>query len=458
MFDETEVLSKQAKPKIYSVTELNSTAQDLLESSLSHVWVEGEISNYRGVSSSGHCYFTIKDAGAQLDVAAFRGVMQSLRFKLADGLKILLLGKVTLYPARGRYQIVASAIEPAGIGALQLAFEELKKKLGAEGLFEASRKKPIPPFPQKIGVVTSPTGAAIRDILSVIQRRFASVEILIYPARVQGDGSKEEIAAGVRYLNQKYPNLDVLLVGRGGGSIEDLWAFNEEIVVRAIAESAIPVISCVGHEVDFTIADFVADLRAPTPSAAAELVVKNKAELLQTLGSLRSSLKNSLESKLSLLKEKLRTFQTSSAFAKPRNLIESRMQTLDFLSDNLEKSLDQFFISKERRLEILKEKILFLSPRKKLEEESKLLAPFLERLVQSQKIQWERKVQKLHRSVEKLEALSPLAVLSRGYAIAWSIPAQKIIKSYADAPPGTELELKLGKGRVRALVKENQDD
>ena len=246
----------------------------ILEEQFADIWLEGEISNYKGVASSGHCYFCLKDAGAQVDAVAFRGVMASLRFKLEEGLKVLMRCRVSLYLQRGRFQIIASAIEPQGAGALQLAFEQLKKKLESEGLFDPSRKKPIPSLPQKIGIVTSPTGAAIRDMLTVINRRFANVEILIYPVKVQGEGAKDEIAEAVQYLNQHHADLDVLLVGRGGGSIEDLWAFNEEIVARAIAASQIPVISCVGHEVDFTIADFVADLRAPTPSAAAELVVK----------------------------------------------------------------------------------------------------------------------------------------------------------------------------------------
>lgn len=423
---------KSGDPRIYTVSELNHLVQKDLEEGFSNIWIEGEVSNYRGVSSSGHCYFCIKDEFAQVDLVAFRGVMGGLRFKLEDGLKILVCGRASLYTARGRYQIIANAIEPRGAGALQIAFEQLKKKLAAEGLFDESRKRPIPSLPQKIGIVTSPTGAAIKDILTVINRRFANVEILIYPCKVQGDGSKDEIAAGVKYLNDHYPSLDVLLIGRGGGSIEDLWAFNEEVVARAIAGSKIPTISCVGHEIDFTIADFVADLRAPTPSAAAEIVVKNKSELQNSLRGLMTRLGQNIESAVESMEHQLRGFARSMPFSRPAALFEGRAQSLDLLF----------------------EKLNLLSPQNALLEKEKHLKPQMERLANAAQKKLRECQDALKISAGQLEALSPLAVLGRGYAIAWSLPDNKILKSAREVQPKSSIRIKLHEGEIRAEVKE----
>ncbi len=273
---QTSLFDIAPKRQIWKVSELTERIRDLLEGHFGDVWVEGEVSNCRA-AQSGHLYFTLKDAQAQIRCVCFRDQVRSLKFRPEDGLHVTVRGSLGVYELRGEYQIYVSYIEPVGLGALQLAFEQLKKKLEAEGLFDEARKKPLPVLPRCIGVVTSPTGAAIRDILRVLKRRFANVHVQIYPVKVQGDGAAAEIAAGVRYFNRaKFA--DVLIVARGGGSLEDLWAFNEEAVARAIAESKIPVISGVGHETDFTIADFVADLRAPTPSAAAEIVVRSRVE------------------------------------------------------------------------------------------------------------------------------------------------------------------------------------
>src|SRR6266403_1471667 len=267
--------------QVLSVTELTHRVKDLLEERFPSVWVEGEISNVRS-PSSGHIYFTLKDSGAQLAVVLFRGVAVKVGFKLKDGLQVIAFGDISVYEKSGQYQLVARRLLPKGLGALQLAFEELKQRLAKEGLFDSARKKPIPALPQRIGLVTSPTGAAIRDFLNIIGRRFPNVHIIIHPVRVQGEGAAQEIADAIDEFNALHASrrlpLDVLIVTRGGGSLEDLWAFNEEVVARALARSNIPTISAVGHEIDFTIADFVADLRAPTPSAAAELVVKSKDE------------------------------------------------------------------------------------------------------------------------------------------------------------------------------------
>lgn len=445
---------KEQKQKIFSVSELNHLVQKSLEEKFSNIWVEGEISNFRGVSNSGHCYFSIKDENAQVDIVSFRGVMSNLKFKLQDGLQILILGKVSLYTQRGRFQVIANIIEPKGAGALQLAFEQLKKKLEAEGLFDPSRKKLIPSLPQKIGIVTSPTGAAIKDILTVINRRFANVEILIYPVKVQGEGSKEEIAEAIRYLNENHPELDVMLAGRGGGSIEDLWAFNEEIVARAIAASKIPVISCVGHEIDFTIADFVADLRAPTPSAAAELVVKNKTELVNTLKNLVSHLNRNIRSKLDFFSEQIRGIARSSAFLKPHEIFENQIQNLDDLMEKLSRTFEKEVREQHNKLAILKSKIDLLSPGSVLKEREKFLKPQLDRLNNAVHKKIRQLQDGLKISAGQLDALSPLAVLGRGYAIVWSLPENKILKSASEVSANDRIRIRLHEGEIKATVEE----
>ena len=276
------------KPKIFSVSELTKQIRSLLENNFAEVWIAGEISNFRS-PGSGHFYFTLKDDQAQLSAVMFRGANARLPFKIEDGQEVICHGRVTVYESRGQYQIVVDHCDPKGIGALQLAFEQLKKKLQTEGLFDAARKKPLPFLPKNIGVVTSPTGAAIRDILNILQRRFPGIEVLLVPVKVQGVGAAEEIAEAIRLLNEQ-GEVDVMIVGRGGGSMEDLWAFNEEAVARAIFASKIPVLSAVGHEIDFTIADFVADVRAPTPSAAAELAVPRKEDLAAAIQNMRQRL------------------------------------------------------------------------------------------------------------------------------------------------------------------------
>ncbi|MFQ3675231.1 MAG: exodeoxyribonuclease VII large subunit, partial [Endomicrobiia bacterium] len=287
MIDEKNVLT---------VTQLNTILKNLLEESFREIYVEGEVSNFKEYSS-GHQYFSLKDNVSQIQCIIFRDVNKNFKFKINDGMKIICYGRIDLYLPRGEHRFIIYDVIPKGIGALQLAFEQLKKKLESEGLFDESRKRKIPFLPQKIGIVTSPNGAAIRDILSVIRRRFANVEILLYPVKVQGFGAAEDIAEGIKFLNTNFPELEVILVGRGGGSIEDLWAFNEEVVARAIVGSKIPIISCVGHEIDYTIADYVSDLRAPTPSAAAELVVKNKQEIVDKIYSYKLRLVQSIKQK-----------------------------------------------------------------------------------------------------------------------------------------------------------------
>jgi exodeoxyribonuclease VII large subunit len=331
---------------IYTVSQLTGEIKTLLEKNFEHIWVEGEISNFRQ-PTSGHLYFTLKDESSQLRAVMFRMQNRLLKFEPEDGLQVVCYGRLTVYDPRGEYQIVVDHLEPKGLGALQLAFEQLKEKLSGEGLFDPARKRPLPTLPQKIGIVTSPTGAAIRDILQIIDRRFANVHILLYPVRVQGPGAAQEIAQAIDELGQ-WPGLEVMIVGRGGGSLEDLWAFNEEGVARAIHRSPVPVISAVGHEIDFTIADFVADLRAPTPSAAAELVIGNKLELVQNLENLVWRLNQMVRTTLESWQERLGSL--IHRLTDPRKRIADQRLRLDDFSSRLATSMQQGLGRRSERL------------------------------------------------------------------------------------------------------------
>jgi len=394
--------------KIYTVGELNREIKVILNDVYPDVWVKGEVSNFK-TYPSGHLYFSLKDSEGQVSAVIFGGAS---RFKLEDGLSVIARGKIDVYPPRGNYQFVITEIEPAGIGALQLAFEQLKAKLEAEGLFDANRKRLIPEFVRRIGIVTSPTGAAVRDILTVINRRFANVEILIYPVRVQGEEAKFDIAQALQYLNTTHHMLDVILVGRGGGSYEDLWAFNEEIVARAIAASAIPVISCVGHETDFTIADFVADLRAPTPSAAAELVVKNKADVECRLDNLRKRLRSALNFAFEKCERRLGNAKSSRALNKPQEIFEERMQELD----------DIFQL-------MLKHQSAFL----------------------------ERAGNKLNNLSSQIDILSPLSTLKRGYAVCRD-ENNAIVSAAKQLHSGSLVTLNFHQGSAKASINELADN
>jgi exodeoxyribonuclease VII large subunit len=393
----------QQKRPILTVSQLTSMVKGILEENFALVWVEGEVSNLR-VPSSGHIYFTLKDENSQIRVVMFRNQGRFLKFRPEDGLHVILRGNVTVYEARGEYQILADYIEPAGIGALQLAFEQLKEKLAKEGLFDPGRKRPMPMVPKKVGIITSPTGAAIRDMLHIMGRRFANLHILIYPVRVQGVEAPPEIIQAIRDMNT-IPDLDVVIVGRGGGSIEDLWAFNDEGVARAIYGSRIPVISAVGHETDFTIADFVADLRAPTPSAAAELVVRNKVELEERLETLLRRLRHMANGHLSLLKSHLRGLE--GRVRTPLDRVRQFAQRLDDLTVRLN-------ISMKRKLELT---------RKRLEREASLL-----------------------------NSLSPLAILNRGYSITTNLETGAVIKEIGTVSIGDKVGVRVTDGEMECRV------
>lgn len=390
---------------IYTVSELAREARMLLESAFGAVWVEGEVSNFSS-HSSGHMYFSLKDESAVLSCAMFKAENQQLKFTPKDGMKVLCLGRVSIYDKQGKYQLYVQAMEPKGLGALQLAFQQLKEKLQKEGLFDPAHKKPIPFLPQKIGIVTSPTGAAIRDILNISRRRFQNIEIIINPVRVQGDGAAAEIANAVREFNE-YGEVDVIIVARGGGSLEDLWPFNEEIVARAIYDSKIPIISAVGHEVDFTISDFVADVRAPTPSAAAELVLPEKEKLIENLDTLYRRLTNGILHKINFLKERLSKLKGSYILRQPLNLVLQLKQRIDDLTGDLAIRMGHIIELNKKTFNTL---------------------------------------------VGKLNVLSPLAVLSRGYSITFKLPQGEVVKDMKLLKWGDRVETKLHKGKFISIV------
>jgi len=347
--------------RVYSVSQLTEEIKNTLETKFVGIWVEGEISDFK-TYPSGHAYFVLKDDQAQLRAVYFQYVLRRPKFELATGQKVLVFGDITLFSRRGEYQISVSKIEPKGLGARQLALEQLKKKLAAEGLFDAARKKSLPVLVQRIGVVTSPSGAAIRDILTVIRRRFANVEIYLYPVQVQGELAAPQIAEAIADLNRYFSYLDVLLVGRGGGSVEDLWAFNEEIVVRAIAASRIPVISCVGHEIDWTLSDLAADIRAPTPSAGAEMVVRCKSDIKEKLADWRHRLIRALSTGLDRYRQRLAFCQQNRYWQKPESFFANYWERLDEIYRGINEQITDCLKGLREKLQHTREKIILLNP------------------------------------------------------------------------------------------------
>ncbi len=407
----SKIVANREKRHVWTISELNRSIKQVLEEGFPDIWVEGEVSNLR-IPSSGHMYFTLKDKAAELHAVMFKNVNQRLEFKLEDGLKVVACGQVSVYQRRGEYQLVVEKLEPRGVGALQLAFEQLKKRLQDEGLFDAAQKKSLPLLPLRIGIVTSPTGAAIRDIINVIQRRFANVELLLNPVRVQGEGAAKEISEALDELNEM-GEVEVIIIGRGGGSLEDLWAFNEEVVARAIYRSRIPIISAVGHEIDYTIADFVADLRAPTPSAAAELVVAAKKELVDKLEVLEARMKRTLLNALALLKNRVARATESYAFRQPGEAIRQHQQRIDDLARSLTLGMSHL-------LEIGRERLATLAGR--------------------------------------LESLSPLGVLSRGYSLSLKLPERAVIRGTSTLNVGDEVETRVKEGSFLSRVEKIQLD
>jgi exodeoxyribonuclease VII large subunit len=446
--------------QVLSVTELTHRVKNLLEDRFSGVWVEGEISNVRS-PSSGHIYFTLKDTGAQLAVVAFRGVAAKVGFALKDGLQVIAFGDISIYEKSGQYQLVARQLLPKGLGALQLAFEELKQRLAKEGLFDSARKKPIPALPQRIGLVTSPGGAAIRDFLNIINRRFPNVHIVIHPVRVQGEGAAAEIAAALDDFNSLHTSgklpLDVLIVTRGGGSLEDLWAFNEEIVARALARSCIPTISAIGHEIDFTIADFVADLRAPTPSAAAELVVKAKEEFKQRMAQFQSRLQGDLRFRLATARQRFSDLASSYVFRQPTEIVRQYQQQVDDLGHRLVRATGATLAGQQAQLSTAASKFKLLSPQAFLANSRQRIGSHKQRLDAA----WNHRRQETgHRLAQvrgKLELLSPNATLQRGYSITLDPKTGKIIRSVTHVTPGTKISTKVLDGAFGSVVSSPTD-
>jgi exodeoxyribonuclease VII large subunit len=442
----------EEQPHVYSVSEITRDVRAILEAAFETAWIEGEISNYR-MAASGHAYFVLKDDKAQIKCVLFRGQRVGMKFTPEDGDQVLLLGRVTVYEARGDYQVIVEAMEPKGLGALQKAFEQLKEKLAKEGLFDESRKQPLPEIPWKIGIVTSPTGAAIRDMIHVIQRRNPKTSILLYPAKVQGEGSAEEIAQGIRELNKR-KDIDVLIVGRGGGSIEDLWAFNEEVVARAIADSKIPVVSAVGHEIDFTVADFVADLRAPTPSAAAELVVPKLNDIVQDLQYLTHQMIERVEEDIEDYRERLRYLIDRRFFREPRQILEAPTQRLDEMVQRLLRGLDQWVLIKRGNLTQIGYRLFQASPSRKLKTLSERRIDLVARMVRRIEAQIKLKIEKLGGVAKSLDALSPLNVLDRGYSITTSTKTEKAVTSSKQMHKGDTVRIRLAQGQLDCTVDE----
>jgi exodeoxyribonuclease VII large subunit len=450
--------------RIFGVRELVTSVRAHLEKAFPDLWVEGEISNYRP-AESGHLYFTLKDGDAQLRIVMFRTQARLLRFKPQNGMQVITRGRITMYEARGEMQLLAEYMEPMGAGALQVAFEQLKAKLAAEGLFAADRKKPLPMLPRRIGVITSPRGAVIQDILNVIGRRHRSLGVLIYPAQVQGASAAGEVTAGIRYFNRESESqqsgdgrgarsgyaVDVILIARGGGSIEDLAAFNDEALARAIAASKIPILSAVGHETDFTICDFVADLRAPTPSAAAEIVIRSRQELDTAVSTLRERLRRAAQYKLLSARQSLTSLATQRVFARMEDAISRRQQRIDDLAFRLESLLRARLAHAGRRLDLALLHLHQRDLRQQLEMRRRELLSRTQALMTAMRQSLMQNRSRLEQANGKLATLSPLAILDRGYSLVFNAGGE-LVKDVRQLQPGDAIQARLAHGQVDARV------
>jgi exodeoxyribonuclease VII large subunit len=438
-----------AEKTILTVSRLTALLRGVLEENFEQVWVQGEVSNL-SFPSSGHIYFTLKDAGAQLRCVMFKGAAKNLKFRPDDGIALIARGRISVYDQRGEYQLMCEYLEPAGVGALQLAFMQLKERLAQEGLFDESHKRPLPTFPRRVGVITSPTGAAIHDILNVLKRRFASVEILLYPVRVQGEGAAGEIARAIDEMN-RLGLADVLIVGRGGGSLEDLWAFNEEVVARAVHRSKLQVISAVGHETDWTICDFAADLRAPTPSAAAELVIASSVELRGRMEALDHRLRLAMETRLASMESRIDALRRS--LHDPGTMLGHLAQRVDDLAGRLELALHNSVARNRGQFDRLQTGLMHTNPSRAVEslrQRLTLLSVQSERLITG-KLEGMKHV--FASTAARLEVLSPLKTLSRGYAIA-ATGDGTVVTDTSQLAAGDRVRLHLHRGRALCRVEE----
>jgi exodeoxyribonuclease VII large subunit len=435
--------------RVWKVGELVASVRTHIEREYSDTWIEGEISNFRA-PESGHLYFTLKDGNAQIRVVMFRSSARLLRFRPTDGMQVVARGRVTIYEDRGELQLSAEYLEPKGAGSLQIAFEQLKAKLESEGLFGSERKKPIPALPARIGIVTSAQAAALRDILNVLERRHRSVHVLIYPAQVQGDAASIEVATGVRYFNQ-LADVDVIIVARGGGSAEDLAPFNNEGLARTVAASEVPVISAVGHETDFTIIDFVADLRAPTPSAAAELVIRSRQEIEEHSSNLQERLARATRYRLLMGRQALTELAQHGAFARIMEVIHQRQQRLDDLTHRMETAERQLLELYRRRWETVSAavrhydlRMVLAGTRRELENWTGSLVAVMRNVLLQHKVRSER-------LQTALQSLSPLAILDRGYALVFDSQG-KLLKDSTRVPLGETISARLSRGGLEATV------
>jgi exodeoxyribonuclease VII large subunit len=439
------------RPEILTVSDVTADIRAVLESSFGEIAVEGEISNCRTWQQTGHIYFTLKDANAQLRAVMFRSAARTLRFKVQDGQHVVARGRLGVYEAKGEYQLLCDTLEPRGLGALQLAFEQLKKRLGAEGLFDPSRKRPLPTLPRKIGIVTSLDGAALRDILSVLARRYPNAHIVIRPSRVQGDGAAPDVARGLRMIC-RVPGVDVVILARGGGSIEDLWAFNEEMVARAIVACTVPVISAVGHETDVTIADFAADLRAPTPSAAAETVVARKDEFVGRIDRQHERLRAALGHRLLIARGRIHALESRRGLAAIPARLAMRGRHVIELGQALRHALLDRVSVERRRMALSDQALARHDPRARLARTRGRLTTLEARLTTAGRKRHDGAASSFAAVAGRLHSLSPLAVLGRGYAVCWDADRTHIVRRATDVSPGDAVRVTLAEGELSCEV------
>lgn len=455
-----ELFPQEALRKVFTVSELTGEVRKALEKQLSHVWVSGEISNFR-LQSSGHIYFTLKDASSQLNCVLFRNDPVAERESLQDGRKVILNGEITVYEARGQYQLHVLGVEIQGIGALQAAFEKLKQKLNAEGLFAQERKRPLPPYPMRIGVATSETGAAIRDVLHVVGRRNPSLEIILAPCLVQGQGASQDIAKAIALLNewsgQTTEKLDLILLTRGGGSLEDLWPFNEEIVARAIAASSLPVVSAVGHEIDFTISDFVADLRAATPSAAAEILTEGVFSTTRWIEQIPGRLRECLNQRLTREGTRITQLFQRLARAHPRRYLQESTQRLDDLQISMARAVRHCVDKSSALFQTLQERLVRIRPSQIVLQRKTTLLQQEHRLHEQAILRVKNARQKLNALETRLRLLSPEHILARGYSITIDVQTGRVLQSSSQTRPGQHIRTRLKSGEVRSVVEPGYD-
>ena len=446
---ESGINSASTEPQILTVEQINNYLRGLIEGHVGTVWLKGEISNFKP-HSSGHFYFSLKDSKAQISAMMFRGYNSRLKFKPHDGLEVIVRGKITVYEPRGTYSIACETMDPVGAGALQKQFEQLRNKLKAEGLFEASRKKAIPSYPKTIAVVTSPTGAAIQDILNIMSRRARNVQVIVVPAVVQGAAAAPSLIEAFKQAEKIKP--DVIIIGRGGGSIEDMWCFNDETLARTIAASEVPVISAVGHEIDFTICDFVADLRAPTPSAAAELVAKSSHEIIQKIEQLDRLLKLAIQKRLQQKQQQL--LLQSKRLIDPKKKLQDLFIRNDDLYSRLELAIDNYLMSKSKDIKMLESRLV--SPVQIVQQKRLVIQKQEMRLQTALKNKTTQLKYKVENAMALLDSLSPLKVVDRGFSIA-TTQSKKVVKSIKQVKKGDVITIKVTDGLIETEVKGSTD-